>query len=230
MNMDFFHENKKVIRLIGCGGGGCKVTHDIAREHINGIEFYAINTDAQDLINTKVDKKILIGFNKTQGLGAGGLIKTGEQAAVEDELKIKSAVAGSDVVFIICALGGGNSGAAPIIAKAAKKAGALTIAMVTLPFNSAGTFNKTNAETIFYRLLDETDTTIAVPLDIFKEAALDEPIETLFTLVAKNIFTHVIRDTQKLIAKTGSSIPDFNYNRALIEEMIDKSIIKGCSC
>ncbi|KAF5425853.1 MAG: cell division protein FtsZ [Candidatus Methanomarinus sp.] len=230
MNMDFFHENKKVIRLIGCGGGGCKVTNDIAREHINGIECYAINTDAQDLINSKVDKKILIGFSKTHGLGAGGLIETGEQAAIEDEPKIESAVTGSDVVFIICALGGGNSGAAPIVAKAAKKAGALTIAMVTLPFNSAGPFNKTNAETIFYRLLDETDTTIAVPLDIFKEAALDEPIETLFTLVAKNIFIHVIRDTQKLVNKTGSSIRDFGYNRALIKEMIDKSIVKGCSC
>ena len=68
------------------------------------------------------------------------------------------------------------------------------------------------------------------PLDVFKEAALDEPIETLFTLVAKNIFIHVIRDTQKLVDKTGSSIRDFSYNRALIEEMIDKSIVKGCSC
>jgi cell division protein FtsZ len=225
--MECYIKRPGIIRLIGCGGGGCRFIHEIVKENINGIECYAINTDAQDLINTKADKKILIGFNKTHGLGTGGLVQIGEEAAIENRSQINSAVAGSDVVFIMCALGGGNSGAAPVVAKAAKDAGALTIALVTLPFRAAGPFSATNAKIVLYRFWEIADAIMAIPLDTFKKAMPDETLESLFSIVAKKLFTQFIIGSKELISRPGFVNMDFKHNMTFIKEMImiDESII-----
>jgi cell division protein FtsZ len=217
----------QVIRLIGCGGGGCRFIHEIFKENINGIECYAINTDAQDLINIKADKKILIGFNKTHGLGTGGLVQIGEEAAIENMSQINSAVAGSDVVFIICALGGGNSGAAPVVAKAAKDAGALTIVLVTLPFRAAGPFSAANAKIVLYRFLETADAIMAIPLDTIRETMPDETMEFLFNAVAKKLLIQLIIHSKELISRPGFVNMDFKHNMTFIKEMImiDESII-----
>src|SRR3989344_4987641 len=123
------------IKVIGCGGGGGNSVSRMKEIGIKGCEIIAVNTDAQDLLYCDVDTKILIGRELTHGLGAGSNPKVGEQAARESEQEIKKKLHDSDMVFITCGLGGGTgTGASPVVAEIAKKAGALTIGIVTLPF------------------------------------------------------------------------------------------------
>ena len=135
------------IKVIGVGGSGSNTVSRMAKFQMQGVELLAINTDAQALYFSKADKKILIGKDLTQGLGAGSNPKVGEQAAKESESEIKKKIAGADMVFITCGMGGGTgTGAAPFIAGLAKKQGALTIGVVTLPFTIEGKKRIENAE------------------------------------------------------------------------------------
>src|SRR5512137_903555 len=123
-----------VIRVIGCGGGGSNTVDRLADCGIQGAELFAINTDAQHLLHVNADRRFLIGRRTTRGLGAGSLPAIGEEAAQENIDEIRAAVEGADMVFVTCGLGGGTgTGASPIVAEAAKEAGALTIAIVTIP-------------------------------------------------------------------------------------------------
>ena len=123
------------IKVIGVGGAGNNSLSRMREIGIKGGELIAVNTDAQDLLYANADQKILIGKDLTQGLGAGSNPKIGEQAAKESESEIKKKIAGGDMIFITCGMGGGTgTGAAPFIAGLAKKQGALTIGIVTLPF------------------------------------------------------------------------------------------------
>jgi len=123
------------IKVIGSGGAGNNTINRINEVGIIGAETIAVNTDAQDLLYTSADKKILIGKDLTNGLGAGSMPKIGEEAARESEHELKSAIQGADIVFITCGLGGGTgTGSSPIIAEIAKKTGALTVGVVTMPF------------------------------------------------------------------------------------------------
>src|SRR3989344_3615205 len=127
------------IKVFGVGGGGGNTLSRMREIGIKGAELIAVNTDAQDLLYTDADYKILIGRELTHGLGAGSNPKIGEEAAKESESEIKKKISGSDMVFITCGLGGGTgTGAAPVIAEIAKKQGALTIGVVTLPFTIEG--------------------------------------------------------------------------------------------
>ena len=134
-------ELKTEIAVIGCGGGGSNTISRMMEEGIHGAKLIAINTDAQHLIRTHADQRILVGRQRTRGLGAGSIPQIGEEAALENEQEIRAVVSGCDMVFITVGLGGGTgTGVAPVVAKAAREEGALTIAVVTLPFRS-GRFN-----------------------------------------------------------------------------------------
>ena len=136
------------IKVIGIGGGGNNSLSRMKEIGIRGGELIAVNTDAQDLLYTNTDQKILIGRELTQGLGAGSNPKIGEEAARESEAEIRKKIIGSDMVFITCGLGGGTgTGAAPVIAALAKKQGILTIGIVTLPFSIEGKKRIENART-----------------------------------------------------------------------------------
>ena len=132
-------KQRAAIKVIGAGGGGNNTIQRISEVGIIGAETIAINTDAQDLLYTNANKKILIGRELTKGLGAGSEPRVGEEAARESEQEIKKLLYGSDMVFITCGLGGGTgTGSVPVIAEIAKKVGALTVGIVTLPFSMEG--------------------------------------------------------------------------------------------
>ena len=138
---DEFGEPRIVV--VGCGGAGNNTINRISEVGVTGADIVAINTDAQDLLYTNADKKILIGKETTKGMGAGSIPRVGEEAAKESEREIKDAIMGADMVFITCGLGGGTgTGSAPIVAEVAKKTGALTVGVVTLPLLIGGSRGK----------------------------------------------------------------------------------------
>ncbi len=169
------------IKVVGIGGGGGNALDMmISEEDISGVEFIALNTDAQALLNHKADIKIQIGENLTKGLGSGGNPQVGKEAAEESREKIKEQLEGADMIFIAAGEGGGTgTGASPIVAEIGKELGALTVAVVTKPFLFEGTPRRVNAEEGVENLKDKVDTLIVIPnqkvLEIIdeKESLLD---------------------------------------------------------
>ncbi len=154
------------IKVIGVGGGGNNAINSmISEDSIKGVDFIAINTDSQALLNSLAPIKIQIGEKLTKGLGAGGNPQMGQKAAEESRERIKEVLAGTDMVFITGGMGGGTcTGAAPLIAEIAKKElGILTIAVVTKPFMFEGTRRMTNAEEGISQLRNNVDTLIVIP-------------------------------------------------------------------
>lgn len=154
------------IKVVGVGGGGGNAVSRMLNAQIKGVDFIAINTDAQDLHNTKLPIKIHIGKNLTRGLGAGMNPDIGRQAAEENRDEIQDALKGADLVFITCGLGGGTgSGASPVVADAAHDVGALVVAVVTKPFSFEGKKRAAIAEEALLALRDRVDTLITIPND-----------------------------------------------------------------
>lgn len=153
------------IKVVGVGGGGGNALSSmIAEGGIGGVEFIAVNTDAQALLNNKAPIKIQIGENLTRGLGSGGDPEVGRQAAEESRERLKEDLVGADMVFITAGEGGGTgTGAAPIVAEIARETGALTVAVVTKPFDFEGTKRKFTAEDGVGKLKEKVDTLIIVP-------------------------------------------------------------------
>ncbi len=153
------------IKVVGIGGGGGNALSFMVEEGgINGVEFISVNTDAQALLNNKATVKIQIGENLTKGLGSGGDPEVGRQAAEESKERLKEDLAGADMIFLACGEGGGTgTGATPIIAEIAKESGALTIAVVTKPFEFEGSKRKFCADEGIMRLKEKVDTLIVVP-------------------------------------------------------------------
>ena len=153
------------IKVIGVGGGGGNaISSMIDAGNVNGVEFIAINTDAQVLLQSKAPTKLQIGEKLTKGLGVGGNPEIGTQAAEESVEKIKELLIDSDMVFVTAGMGGGTgTGAAPVIAQLAKEAGALTVGVVTKPFAFEGTRRAVAAEDGIEKLKDCTDTLIVIP-------------------------------------------------------------------
>jgi len=154
------------IKVVGVGGGGGSAINRMVNSKIRGIEFIAINTDAQALHQSNAPKKIHIGKSTTRGLGAGMDPDLGLKSAEENEQDIIEALQGADMVFITCGLGGGTgTGAAPVIADIAREVGALTVAVVTRPFTFEGVQRREIADRGFDQLLDKVDTIITIPND-----------------------------------------------------------------
>lgn len=187
------------LKVIGVGGGGNNAINSmIAEDNIKGVDFIAINTDSQALLNSLAPIKIQIGEKLTKGLGAGGNPQIGSEAAKESVERIKEALDGSDMVFITGGMGGGTcTGAAPVIAEIAKKEiGALTIAVVTKPFLFEGTRRMTHAEEGINRLKDNVDTLIVIP----NQKVIDVVNDKATLLEAFKIADSVLNKGTKAIA------------------------------
>ncbi|QYZ78949.1 cell division protein FtsZ [Methanofollis formosanus] len=203
--------------VVGCGGGGSNTMSRIAEEGVTGARLVAVNTDAQHLIRTKAETRILIGRQRTRGLGAGSIPQIGEEAALENEDQIKAALGGADMVFITTGLGGGTgTGSAPVVAKAAHEEGALTIAIVTLPFTSEGTIRAENAEAGLERLRDVADTVIVVPNDRLLEVVPRLPLHAAFK-VADEVLMRAVKGITELITVPGLVNLDFADVRTVME-------------
>jgi cell division protein FtsZ len=163
-------ENFALIKVIGVGGGGSNAVNRMIRAEMMGVEFIAVNTDAQALLQSDAPHKIRIGDKLTRGLGAGADPGVGQRAAEEDSEKIYEALKDSDMIFITAGMGGGTgSGAAPVIAEIAKDLGALTVGVVTKPFSFEGMRRKLVAEQYTETLKEKVDTLITIPNDRLRE-------------------------------------------------------------
>ena len=208
---------KAKIKVVGCGGGGNNTINRITEVGVTGAETIAINTDAQDLLYTSADKKILIGKETTKGLGAGSVPKIGEEAAKEQESDIKHMLTGSDMVFVTCGLGGGTgTGAAPVVAEIAKKMGALVVGVVTMPFAMEGQRRYENAVIGLEKLESIVDTLIVIPNDKLLELAPELPLHTAFK-VADEILTNAVKGIAELVTKAGLVNLDFADIRAVMQ-------------
>tara|TARA_Y100000034_G_scaffold102925_1_gene128099 strand:+ start:3867 stop:5102 length:1236 start_codon:yes stop_codon:yes gene_type:complete len=208
-------QNAKV-KVFGIGGAGGNTISRMREIGIKGGEFIALNTDAQDLLYSNADHKILIGKDLTNGLGAGSDPKIGEEAAHESEQEIKKKLNGCDMVFVTCGLGGGTgTGAAPVVAALSKKQGALTIGVVTLPFTIEGKKRIENAEYGLERMESVVDTLIVIPNDKLLEIAPELPLQTAFK-VADEILTNAVKGVTELVTKSGLVNLDFADVKAVM--------------
>ncbi|MBT3416604.1 cell division protein FtsZ [Candidatus Woesearchaeota archaeon] len=202
-------KQKAKIKVIGAGGGGNNTINRISEVGITGAETVAVNTDAQDLLYTNADHKILIGKELTQGLGAGSIPQVGEESARESEHDIREVIKGADMAFITCGMGGGTgTGAAPVIADIAKKAGILTVGIITLPFEMEGHRRYENAILGLEKMESIVDTLIVIPNDKLLELAPDLPLHTAFK-VADEILTNAVKGIAELVTKAGLVNLDF---------------------
>ena len=182
------------MKVIGCGGGGVNAVNSMIQSGLSGVEFIAINTDAQALLPSLADIKVDIGKDRTLGLGAGADPNIGRLSAKDSINEINEVVAGADVIFVTAGMGGGTgTGSAPIVANCAKKAGALTVGVVTTPFGFEGKKRMNNALEGINNFSKEVDTLIVIPNenlismldpDISMEEAFKEADDVLLKAVA----------------------------------------------
>ncbi|OGG71717.1 cell division protein FtsZ [Candidatus Kaiserbacteria bacterium RIFCSPHIGHO2_12_FULL_56_13] len=207
------------IRVIGIGGSGRNAVNHMVNSNVRGVEFIAINCDAQDLHGSLARKKIHIGKSLTRGLGAGMNPELGKRAAEETRQHIQEALQGSDLVFITCGLGGGTgTGAAPIVAKIAKELGALTIAIVTKPFSFEGAQRKEIADRGLAELKKEVDAYIVIQND--KLLAIAEPnmsAKQAFAL-CDEVLRQAVEGVSDIIRTPGDVNTDFNDIKAIMED------------
>jgi len=207
--MEILKQHQARIKVIGIGGGGNNTLDRISEIGVDGAKIIAVNTDAQDLIETKADKKILIGKELTRGLGAGAMPSVGAEAAKESEGEIKNALKDSDMIFITCGLGGGTgTGAAPVIAETAKKSGALVVGVVTVPFSMEGGRRYDNAMLGLEKMERFVDTLIVIPNEKLLEIAPNLPLHTAFKL-ADEVLTNAVKGITELVTKAGLINLDF---------------------
>lgn len=199
------------IRVLGVGGAGSNALNSmISQSQIQGVDFVSINTDAQALLMCQAPNKLQIGENLTKGLGSGGDPEIGRQAAEESYEKVKEMLEGSDMVFLTSGMGGGTgTGGGPVIAKAAKEVGALTVAVVTKPFAFEGTRRMVTAEDGIENLKSQVDTLIVIPnqriLDVVdKKLSLLEAFK-----VADSVLTQGVQGISDLITIPGLINVDF---------------------
>ncbi|HLC62869.1 MAG TPA: cell division protein FtsZ [Candidatus Nanoarchaeia archaeon] len=204
------------IKVVGVGGAGNNTISRMSEIGIVGADTIAMNTDAQDLLYTNATAKLLLGKERTRGMGAGSMPQVGEEAARESEHAIKELIQGADMVFVTCGLGGGTgTGAAPVVADMAKKMGALTIGVVTIPFSMEGQRRYENAILGLEKMENTVDTLIVIPNDKLLELAPDLPLHTAFK-VADEILTNAVKGIAELITKTGLVNLDFADIKAVM--------------
>jgi cell division protein FtsZ len=207
------------IKVIGVGGSGGNAISRMIDSKIKGVEFVAINTDAQALHHSKASEKVHIGKNLTKGLGAGMNPEIGRQAAEENRDEIQEVIKGADMVFVTCGLGGGTgSGAAPIVAETAKELGALTVAVVTKPFAFEGAQRKAIAEEGLENLKDRVDSLITIPND--KLLTIIDRKTTLISAfrIVDDVLRQGVQGISDLITKAGIVNVDFADVRAILED------------
>jgi cell division protein FtsZ len=220
------------IKVIGVGGGGSNAVARMFEEGLEGVEFYAMNTDAQALAACVVPNKIQIGVRVTNGLGAGSDPEVGRQAALEDTERILSILEGADLVFVTAGLGGGTgAGASPVIATLAKELDALTVAIVTLPFRFEGGKRMRQAERSVSHLASSVDILTTIPNDrLLKIAPKGTSMPQAFSL-ADDVLRQAVEGISEIILKPGIINLDFSDIKAAISGMghalIGSAIAKG---
>jgi cell division protein FtsZ len=207
------------IKVLGVGGGGGNALNSMVAANIEGVEFVAVNTDAQALLTNQAETKLQIGQNLTKGLGAGADPEIGRQSAEESREEIKEFLFDTDMVFVTAGMGGGTgSGASPIVAEIAKESGALTVAVVTKPFAFEGSRRMIVAEDAIENLRDQVDTLIVIPnqrlLDVVdKKMSLLEAFK-----VADSVLTQGVQGIADLITTPGLINVDFADVRTIMTD------------
>ena len=203
-------EGSALIRVVGVGGGGSNAVNRMINENIAGVEFVAVNTDQQALLGSQAPMRIAIGERTTRGLGSGGDPETGARAAEESLEELRQSLSGSDMVFVTAGMGGGTgTGATPIVARAAREAGALTIGVVTRPFTFEGSQRARSAETGIEQLKEHVDTLIVIPNDRLLETA-DKRVSLIDSFrMADDILRQGIQGISELITVPGLINLDF---------------------
>jgi cell division protein FtsZ len=205
------------IIVVGVGGSGGHGISRMIETKIKGVEFVAVNTDAQDLHHNKAAEKVHIGKNLTKGLGAGMNPDIGRQAAEENRDEIQEVLKGADMVFVTCGLGGGTgTGAAPIVAEAAKELGALTVAVVTKPFSFEGAQRRAIAEEGLQNLRERVDTLITIPNDKLLQI-IDKKTTLINSFkIVDDVLRQGVQGISDLITKPGIVNVDFADVRAIM--------------
>jgi len=206
------------IRVVGVGGSGCNAVNHMVNSKVKGVEFIAVNSDAQDLHRSLAKRKIHIGKNLTRGLGTGMNPELGKRAAEETRQEIQEALQGSDMVFITCGMGGGTgTGAAPVVARIAKEIGALTVAVVTRPFMFEGMHRKDLAERGLHELKKEVDAFIVIPNDKLLAIVEAQTSAKSAFAMADEILRQAVEGVSDIITTPGEINTDFNDIKAIME-------------
>ena len=209
---------KIVIKIMGLGGGGSNAVNRMIELGLEGVEFIAANSDAQALAHSLAPKKVQLGPKVTRGLGAGGRPEVGEAAALESQAEIREALEGADMVFLTAGMGGGTgTGAIPVAAEIAHSLGALTVAVVTVPFAFEASRRQQNAQNGLAKLRANADTLVAVPNDKLLGLL---PKQTTFEMslrVADEVLRQGVQGLTELISKPGLINMDFANVRALMQ-------------
>ncbi len=205
------------IKVIGVGGSGGNAISRMIETKLKGVEFVAINTDAQDLHQNKAAEKVHIGKNLTKGLGAGMNPDVGRQAAEENRDEIQEVLKGADMVFVTCGLGGGTgTGAAPIVAETAKELGCLTVAVVTKPFAFEGAQRRAIAEEGLENLKERVDSLITIPNDKLLQI-IDKKTTLLNSFkIVDDVLRQGVQGISDLITKAGVVNVDFADVKAIM--------------
>jgi cell division protein FtsZ len=198
------------IKVIGLGGAGCNAITRMVREGVRGVEFIAMNTDAQHLAVTEAALRIQLGEQITRGLGAGGDHILGQKAAEESHAEIKEAIAGADMVFVTAGMGGGTgTGSVSLVSQTARQSGALTIAVVTKPFNFEGAHRSQVAEEGILNLIDKVDTLIIIPNDrLFELCDQKVGVDGAFQM-ADEVLSHGVQAIAEVVTVPGLVNLDF---------------------
>lgn len=218
-NLGIIPSNIAKIKVIGVGGGGCNAVDRMIDGGVSGVEFWAINTDAQTLTRSKAPHRLQIGQKLTRGLGAGGNPSIGQEAAEESREDIKKALENTDLVFITSGMGGGTgTGAAPIVAEIAKEVGCLTVGVVTRPFTFEGRRRMQQSEDGINNLQTSVDTLIVIPNNKLLSAILpDTPIKESFRM-ADEILRQGVQGISDIITIPGLVNVDFADVRAVMAD------------
>lgn len=219
--LDFGMDTEQLaqIKVIGVGGGGSNAVNRMIEHGVQGVEFIAVNTDAQALHLSKAEKVMQLGTKLTRGLGAGANPEIGKKAAEESKEQIEEALQGADMVFVTAGMGGGTgTGAAPVIAEVAKEIGALTVGIVTRPFTFEGRKRATQAMNGISVFKDKVDTLIVIPNDRLLEIVdKNTPMLEAFR-EADNVLRQGVQGISELIAVPGLINLDFADVKTVMTE------------
>ena len=213
------NENQARMRVVGVGGAGGNAVNRMIRSGLQGVEFIAVNTDAQVLELSHAPKRIQIGQNVTKGLGAGANPEVGRRSVEEDRELVSELLANSDMVFVTAGMGGGTgTGAAPVVAEIAREAGALTVGIVTTPFLMEGTPRMRNAQVGIDELKEHVDTLIVIPNErLLTVSSRETTLREAFRM-ADDVLLQATRGISDLITVPGEVNLDFNDVRTVMME------------
>ena len=213
-------DNGATIKVIGIGGGGGNAINNMINASLVGVDFIAANTDAQSLEVSKAHTKLQLGANITKGLGAGANPEIGRSAALEDADQIRQALDGTDMVFVTAGLGGGTgTGGAPVVAQIAKEMGALTVAVVTKPFNFEGRQRMKTADKGINELKETVDTMITIPNNRLLSLAAKKATFLEMLKKADDVLLYAVKGISDLITVPGLINLDFADVKTIMSEM-----------